>query len=1231
MVADTPKSKPKPKAESKPTQKPLQPMRSNGWRALEAYFDTDKYNITRHHLDSYNDFVRRRLVETVRAQNPFGNFSGDIEIWVGGEQGNEVTLSKPTIVIGDKRELLLPNMARLRDATYAADLHATLLVRHKNTTTQTFETKKFEDVRLGSVPIMLHSCLCALSGRSDSVVRDMGECPFDQGGYFIVDGREKVLVAQERLADNRVLVRPAPEGSPYAYLATVRCAGADQFPHTLEFAIYSPSHATRANAIVVRVPHIAGEVSVTLLFRALGEQSDKAITELVTLTSAEQETQQTEFLRHTLVDGSFITTQDDAIAYLATKMDDFKEKSRLMTVLAEEVFPNVSRSDLRAKAMFLGHVVAHLVRVATGTEPVTDRDSYVHARIDISGFLMANLFRDLYNALKIRVLEQVDRQHHQRNGQHLDSIITNASIPSIFDNRILDEGFQKSLRGQWAYRVYQLRGQDKFDKSKESIVQELDRLSYIATCSHLRRVRKNVDEQTARLKAPRLVHGSTWGMLCPCETPDGGEIGFTRHLAATCQVTFGYPAEDVYECLRDLGVVSLKTVRPRQLHQSFKVLVNGTWVGVHEDAATLVHRLRLLRRNGMLNVFTSICWTPSEASTCDEVRVYTDGGRPYRPLLIVDARSQHLRAMKGGDDWKTMLLGTRTQKTGASHVRDTKYVPLAATDKWDELEKTAGCVEFLDAEETSCCLIAMDERALVASGKQYTHCELHPSTILGSSMFGVPIPQHNASVRNQYGAVHCKQGVGTYVTNYGSRMDTSVMVHHYPQRPLLGTWYASRIGFDRLAHGVNVIAAVACFTGYNQEDSIIINRAAIDRGLFSVTVYKTVVESESHDESQSIVFSRPLRSDVDVDAVDKNGFPIPESVLSRDAILFGKRKVVRGEARSLGLDSGESSTDVQDASSKIDWTCAGMTVDRVYAFPSHRDGTIKCKTRLRKVREPHLGNKFAARHGQKGVCGMILDVKDMPFCPSTGLVPDIIINPHAFPSRMTIGQIIETVLGRTCCEVGRSADGTAFGYYSVGDGLKPVFVTQHHGNDFLYDGSSGEQIKTEIFMGPVYYQCLKHMVDDKINARGSGRRSQATRQPVHGRSVEGGQKLGQMEMDCITAHGASAMLKESVFDRSDRHSTVVDAATGSLAIVDGATKSLRSESLETANDFREIKLPYSFQAFSQELQGMSIRAAMEVGDAWETRRLYENDDPEEYIDDEDCADGSDGEDGGFFN
>ena len=590
------------------------------------------------------------------------------------------------------------------------------------------------------------------------------------------------------------------------------------------------------------------------------------------------------------------------------------------------------------------------------------------------------------------------------------------------------------------------------------------------------------------------------------------------------------------------------------LARTTKVFINGAWVGVTSRPALLKDTLISHRRQGLFNPFVSIRWNVEQ----DEIFILSDAGRPCHPLLIVDGaqisyeRPEIFKRIEEGElSWKMMVQGihARKKKIPLNHCNVYRSAAAAGGRK-REIEDTA-VVEYIDTQEMEGVKLASYmQKPETYIQDHVTHIELHPSVILGIMANQIIFPDNNPYPRDLFSCGQSKQGASLYHSNYQNRMDKSAIILHYGQTPIVKSRYYEQITRGQHPYGVNAIVAVACYTGYNVEDAVIINRGALDRGLFrttylnvyeanesSVTVGNANVETRFMDIEKAQVIG--LKPGYDYSQLD------PQSGLIEEGATVTDKTILIGRA-TTSLTSTDFLIDDSVAAKK------GQKghVDKSF-MTQGQDGERIAKIRIRHDRIPAIGDKFCSRAGQKGTIGIVLEESDMPFT-ANGIRPDIIVNPHAMPSRMTIGHLVESLVGKACLLYGGSGDCTAFLNKGPKEKIFGALLTQQGfhstGNEILYNGMCGTPLETEIYFGPTYYLRLKHMVKDKINYRARGPRTVLTRQTVQGRANNGGLRIGEMDRDAIISHGMTSFLTESMMTRGDEFRMAVCNQTGTIAI-----------------------------------------------------------------------------------
>jgi len=1124
------------------------------WSVVSAFFR--EKGLVRQQLDSYNEFAQRTIQEvvdenstvTVLAHSPSGDETQAKRYTIKFDQ---IYMSRPpTVTESDGRTTsIFPNDARTRSLTYASSLYMDI-TKTEQVGDDKPDVQVYKRVPVGSVPVMLRSAFCVYHGAEENETSRMEECPYDQGGYFIVSGSEKVLIAHERMATNLVYVFKKGPLSPFMYTADIRSVAEKGYkmPYSLSIRLVSKNaEDVSGKEVYLRalLSHAKQDIPVMVVFRALGFVSDKEIIEHICYDMSD--TEMLNMLKPSIEEAFVIQDQGVALDYIGKRTapaGSSKEKriKFAKNLLQREFLPHVGTKEFceTKKAYLFGYAINKLLLVALGRKEQEDRDHYGKKRLDLAGPLMTGLFRMLFRKMTGELAKYMQKcidGHREIN------------LVVGLRSSIITNGLRYSLAtGNWG-------DQTKGMQSRAGVSQVLNRYNYISTLSHLRRVNTPIGRD-GKLAKPRQLHSSHWGIVCPAETPEGQACGLVKNFALMSHVSVGTSSTQIVELLEECGLEGLEEVSPSAISNTTKVFVNGSWVGVHRSPEVLVQTLKSLRRGQEISQEIGIVRDLREK----EIRINTDVGRACRPLFIVE---------KGALKIEEFM---RRRGEGAEL-------------KWSQMVEE-GCVEYLDVEEEECAMIAVrPEDVEKFPETEYTHCEIHPAAILGVCASIIPFPDHNQSPRNTYQSAMGKQAMGLYATNFLMRMDSLCNVLCYPQKPLVITKSMEFLRFRELPAGQNAIVAIACYTGYNQEDSVIMNRASVDRGLFRSFFYRTYSDLETRakpDEQE--LFVKPERRSVqrmknlNYEKLDTDGMVLPGTRVTGEDVLIGK---------IVSTPEG-----LRDASTAMRGTEEGV-VDRVVL--TTKDGYRYVRIRIKSLRIPQMGDKFASRHGQKGTIGIVLPEEDMPFT-SDGVTPDIIINPHAIPSRMTIGHLVECLLGKVSAMTGEEGDATPFAGQSVekiGEVLE-TFNFQKRGLEVMHSGLSGRKLRSQIYIGPTYYQRLKHMVADKMHARAKGPLQVLTRQPVEGRSREGGLRFGEMERDCMISHGAASFLRERLCDVSDKFEVFVCNACGVFCAGNRERGIFSCQNCGTRTDISAVHMPYAFKLLTQEMMAMGISMQMRL-------------------------------------
>ena len=1168
-------------------------LEKDAWDIIKLYFENKKVLID-HHISSFDDFMDKKVGAIVKQFNPLSIYNSydvdqntylnEIRIEFG-----EVYYSTPTINENDgSTKIMTPYTARMRNMSYSAAVAVDFtvsVIKNPLTDPEVIDTKEIFKVNIGKIPIMVGSKYCVLS--SEKKPKKGEECMYDFGGYFVINGNEKVCVSQEKIAENKTYVFQTNKvSSKYSHIAEIKSVNTAGFNTPKNVSVRLTNRdSSFGKTIKVNIPHCKADLPLSVVFRAFGIISDKDIVKHI-IYDINSDSEFINWLKPSLEDGNIVSNQQEAIEYilrysviLGQPKDIRISRDRKVVLFREmmerDVLSHIGK-DLNKKAIYLGYMVSKLYNCFTGRIRLDDRDSYSNKRVETSGNLMAILFRQYFTKLvkdmRNSIMKELNSNPWKNDvGLSIDNVINTNNIYKILKSTTIESGLKYGLAtGNWGI---------KSNNTKVGIAQVLNRLTYTSTLSHLRRV-NTPTEKTGKLVAPRKLHNTQWGIICPTETPEGGSVGLVKNMAVMTHITNESCPDGILSILEHSPYTDKVTVDTIEvIYQKTKIFVNGTFDYTCSNVNKLYKLLISKKRMSVINIFTSISFNPD----LNEINIYTDGGRCCRPLLIMEngnlriTKRELTQVQNKNYSWNNLVIGS---------LNSNNPIDALEADKPNALSE--GVIEYIDTEESETKYIAMNVLDIKKKDKSYSHCEIHPCLILGVLGSMIPFSNHNQSPRNTYQSAMGKQAMGIYMTNYRHRMDTMAHILNYTNKPLVDTKIGKLLPSDGVPNGINVIVAICTYTGYNQEDSVIINQSAIDRGLFKSTFYRTYKDDEKKIQSsgQEERFMKPDKSLTKAmkpgvyDKLADNGFVPKNTYVDSNDIIIGKVMPIKNKNKNDKFVYRDISTFLRSNESGF--------IDEIYTN-RNGDGHKFCKVRVRSERTPTIGDKFSSRHGQKGTCGMVLREEDMPFTKD-GIRPDIIVNPHAIPSRMTIAQLLECILGKACTLMGGFGDGTSFMNTSV-ESVSKLLEQQGfdaNGNEILYNGINGKQLDSKIFIGPTFYQRLKHMVEDKIHSRSTGPMVLLTRQPAEGRARDGGLRFGEMERDCMIAHGSLQFLKERMLDVSDNYRVFVCKECGLFAAVNPDDGIYSCKHCKNLVNFAEVRIPYSCKLLIQELESMSI-------------------------------------------
>jgi DNA-directed RNA polymerase II subunit RPB2 len=1513
------------------------------WTIIESYFrDHHLDRLVRHQLESYNNFVGHQIIKTIEMFNPVHiNSEEDYDVKTG-KYSLEMLITfenfhiyRPQIHENNGAiKLMFPQEARLRNFTYASamtiDINIKYIIRDgENLDIVKTLYKTLPKIHIGKLPIMLKSNICVLNQYHYVDHKHTGECKYDAGGYFIINGSEKTVLGQERAAENRVYCfNISKNDTKYTWKAEIKSVPDFKCisPKQINMMISSKNNGFGL-PICLQIPRVKQPIPLFIVFRALNILTDKEICEYILLDiSLDKYKPMLENLQASIIEANKYMTYEDAIKYITSyvsytplNMDketgSLKKRQFTLEVLQNDLFPHCQ--GLKQKIYFLGYMTNKLLQASFEWIKGDDRDSYLNKRIDLTGTSLNNLFRNYFNKLVKDMEKQIVKEIKTgswRSKEDYVNIINLTNIYKIIKSNTIENGLKRSLStGDFGIK--------QTNSNKVGVAQVLNRLTYIASLSHLRRVSTPTDK-SGKLVPPRKLHSTSWGFLCPAETPEGASVGVVKNMSYMAHITIHSNSNSLYDYIMpNILKIDDDELTPSFMYDKVKVFINGSWVGITLNPEELYNELKEMKYKGIINIYTSIIFDYK----LQEIRVCNDSGRITRPLLRVKNNN--------------ILLTTQI-------IEELKSNDLSWDDLLINCKINDAMIEYVDPEEQSFSMIATKPKDIICSSNniinKYTHCEIHPSTIFGVVASCIPYPDHNQSPRNTYQCAQAKQAMGIYATNFNERMDKTAYVLSYPTRPLVDTRLMNLIKLNENPSGCNINVAIMTHTGYNQEDSLLVNKGSIDRGLLQITITHTekdedkqkingdeeirckpdpsktkgmkfgnynkvnskgVVPENTLIENRDIIIAKvtPIKENkndhtkvikyedgskqyrtveetyIDKNYIDRNGdgysfakvrlrclrkpvigdkfcaLPTQQVLTDKgwieikdinieehkvatldvngklcyehpvakyeyehnDKMYYVKNKQVHivctlnhrlyvqkrnsknyelieakdvmgkmvrfqktmenvypdieymelGEEKYkmdellklLGMFIADGSTDKTNEGIFItalkerkkifneeiftnmnlkfnyhkcgNYYISGFKYPELYNYfnilsvgalnkylPEYvfqlserqsrilldallqgdgssmeykgetfnRYGTISLQlandisrlavhcgysgiikiseepTGIARIGKRNLGSRAgqvveitqqhtyykvsiitkqnqpwinkkvnetneeklidyngkvycievpsshtyymretdhspsqiignSSRHGQKGTVGNIIPEEDMPFTRN-GVRPDIIINPHAIPSRMTIGQLKETLLGKVLVELGLFGDGTSFGELNVETISNKLLELGYeaHGNELMYNGLTGEQIECNVFFGPVFYQRLKHMVNDKQHSRSIGPMVNLTRQPAEGRSRDGGLRFGEMEKDAMVSHGASRFTRERLYDVSDKYQAFVCKKCGLIASYNDELHIHCCKTCDNRVDFAYVEIPYACKLLFQELATMNV-------------------------------------------
>ena len=1085
--------------------------------------------IARQHLNSFDEFLERGLQSII---NEVGQIDIENAEYPYKIQLGKVKLQQPRMMeLDGSITHITPAEARLRNVSYCAP------VMMEASVIEDGKILESRFVHIGDVPVMAKSNACILNNFSSQKLIEHGEDPNDPGGYFIINGSERVIVGLEDLSYNKIIVDRETVGGNKVFKAKVYSSIVG-YRAKLELVMKNDG------LIVARIPGSPVDIPVVILMRALGLESDKETAAAVSLVDEIQDELEGSFEK-----ASDVPTSKDSIVYISKRiapgmLEEFQIK-RAETLLDWGLLPHLGKhpENRKEKAQFLGEATCKLLELKLGWIESDDKDHYGNKVIKFAGQMLADLFRTAFRNLVRDMKYQLERSGQKRGINAVAAAIRPGIISDKLNNAI--------ATGNWG-------------RGRVGVTQLLDRTNYLSTISHLRRIQSPLSRTQPNFEA-RDLHATHFGRICPSETPEGSNCGLVKNLALSGIISVNIPSEEIVEKLFDLGTVHFFDAKDDLKKDATRIFVDGRLIGYFKDGKQLAESLRELRRNSKIHPHVGISFHKSDIEGATK-RLYVNcnAGRVLRPLIIIK-------------DNRLLLTQEHIEKVSKKLL------------SWNDLLRM-GVLELIDANEEENCYVTLNEK----DTKNHTHLEVFPPSILGAGASIIPYPEHNQSPRNTYESAMAKQSLGfsTPMMNTSTYVRQHLML--YPQTPMVNTKAMKLLGLEDRPAGQNCIVAVLPFDGYNIEDAIVLSQPSVDRGLgrtFFFRVYDA--EAKQYPGGMRDSFEIPnaednirgYKGEKAYRLLEEDGVVASEASVKGGDILIGKTSPPRfmeeyREFESTGPYRRDTSIGVRPSETGV--------IDTVVMTQSNEGGKMY-KIRARDMRIPEIGDKFASRHGQKGVLGILAKAEDLPYT-AEGISPDVLINPHAFPSRMTVGMMMESICGKAGALRGKQFDGSAFVGEKI-DEVKPVMDAagfKYSGKEIMYDGRTGQSFPVEVFIGVVYYQKLHHMVADKIHARARGQVQMLTKQPTEGRARGGGLRFGEMERDCLIAYGASMILKDRLLDESDKADIFVCERCGLVAYHDVKQRKYVCRVCGDKAKVSSVSVAYAFKLLLQEMQSLNI-------------------------------------------
>jgi DNA-directed RNA polymerase beta subunit len=1177
--------------------------------------EIEEKGLVNHHIESMNDLYQNGIHQIITRifkvekdiENKRTNTPEDLEIEKINVVVNftDVFMSRPTMInyFSGKEEVLYPNVALLGDKTYSANLRvnatikATAYLRNGTTKVKEDEITNFKICR---IPIMVRSVMCNTHGCSKESLINLKEDPEDPGGYFIIKGVEWVIDCIENILFNQIRIFKNHYNKEVMRAEFISKPG-DSYQN-MGYLVIRWLNDGQITCEIVRDKMRGIYVPFYLFFRVLGWTTDKQIFDNITYGAPENDSISKNMINYLrtafnakypiMMAGRNTYKQNEVLRVIADELKrdslkylelDTNEEAytQAYRIIHREfdvnMLPHVGQTpDTRhRKLRFLALIIRRMFLVKMGNLQPTDRDSYMSKRIHSAGVSYAKPLKTYFNA---SIVQQIKRRLVKDfKAMSFSQINLAASVKSSVYGadfeRLITQAITSGNRAQLTINVRR----KVTNRLSSQLLNRHNQLSVYSTLRQVTTTSSDNSKQSERASEMRRVHMTFIGYICVAHSPEGEKTGINKQMCISATVCKASSSEVVKDMLRnDPDIIPDNEVFPEMISaQGLSIVyVNGDWIGCTKDTLKIVNKYRQMRRRLEINPYLTIHWE----NTQDEVYFWADVGRMMRPLLIVYNNQRDPDEFSSSDQKKPFRQGSALTE---DHIKKLYQKKIGINDLLKQR-----IIEYVSPEEQEnywlCPTLEQLQQDSSNELNEYTHCDISQN-ILGLTALTSPYAHHNAVPRLAYQTSQAKQTCGLFALNWPYRCDKDTFLQYQCETPMIRT-LSNKYTFP---NGSNIICAIMCNSGYNQEDSLIFSQGAIDRGLFNgckFTFYRTELEQKEEFGNPDAATTTDIKS-ASYEKLENGIIKIGSRVEKGDAIIGKYVRLSKSENDSKFLYSDRSIIYKDDEPAIV----YNVIVDR------NEDDERFCKVALRKLRPVVTGDKFSSRSGQKGIAALSMRDSDMPFIGKTGERISVIFNPHGLPSRRTIGMFYEMLVAKTCAKRGSHSDGTIFKKFDqelVADDLESMGV-QRYGYERLINGMTGEYIDALIFAGPIYYQRLQKFVVDQVYSIAQGPSDAITYQPLDGKASSGGLRVGEMEQWCLTAHGASRFMSEKFRDHSDGYDYYV-CRCGRPAIVNVAKNIYKCKYCKDNAEIAKIPTTWSSKLFMQEMDAMNVGVKMHI-------------------------------------